>query len=84
MPATNPFESNARYRKRDALLAQLDRIITMCGLSTRNDAVIVVGVLRDWTHARWTELAVSCGQREPSDITKQMVIDALLARGKAA
>ena len=82
MATANPFAVAKHLEKRDALVAQLDRIVQMCGLNPQHDAHLVVGVIRGWSEARWAELAVSCGKNPPSEITRGMVVDALLARGR--
>ena len=84
MATTNPHEHRNRAAKREALLAQLDTIVRMCGLNPEHDSHLVVGVVRDWSPSRWAELAVSCGKAPPSEKTREMVLEALVARGRAA
>lgn len=80
----NAHEERARSAKAFALTDAVDRHVRAAGLDPYADAAEVAAMLQGWPDAAWRQLAIGCGQRPPSDVTKALVIARVASRSKYA
>ena len=83
MPA-NQFEINARRQKASLLVAELDRLVRMCGLDPSDDSRLVLSIIGKWSEEHWASISLAIGKRKPSPATRALVIEAFILRGRKA
>jgi hypothetical protein len=74
----------ARASKVEALVAELDRMTREAGHDPIASAGGIANMLRSWSDLRWRQLAISCGKRPPSEVSKALVVGTFVARIKGA
>ena len=77
--SSNPYESQARQRKVDALVAEIDRWSKKVGIEVR-DAARLATLLEDLSTYEWAALAHLADVKPPSSRTIRLVVEAVRAR----
>jgi hypothetical protein len=78
--ASNAFEQAARAKKVARLVAHFDQWITDAGHDPRANAKLVADTLFRMSGEFWTQHAITCGLKPPSDTTREEVIAVYLDR----
>lgn len=79
---SNDFETAARAKKAAALVDGVELLCRKCEIDTFENAEQVAQMLSTWSERQRNELAVSCGQRPPSDTTWDLVVARFFARAE--
>ena len=69
-----------RTSKVEALVAELDRMTVEAGHDPVKSAAGVANMLRGWSDLHWRQLAITCGKRPPSEVSKSLVLQTIVAR----